>query len=129
MKKISIVVYYIKLVLFIISFYFIFTMLHNILDTKIYGIIFIIFYLIYAFKLIIELLSQKARFKNDYIYNFMQIGLIIYILIISIRCSINKIYVTNFTYPYFRINFIILSILILFILIYSIVDKNSIKKR
>ena len=132
MKKFSKIIYIIKLFLFIINFYFIFTMLHNILDTKIYGVIFIIIYLVYVIKVILEMLSKKERYQNDIIYNFMQIGLIAYIMIISIRCMTIKMYVTRFSLPYFRINYIILSILIVFILIYNFVgfsDPKKIKKK
>ena len=125
MKNFSKIVYFIKLVLFIVNFYFIFTMLHNILDTKIFGLIFIIIYLVYAIKIILEMLSKKDRYKQDIIYNFMQIGLIVYIMIISIRCLISKMYVTRITLPYFRINYIILSVLIIFILIYNFVGLND----
>ena len=132
MKKISKIIYYIKLILFIVNFYFIFTMLNNILDTKIYGIIFIIAYLIYSFKVVFELLSKKDRYKKDVIYNMMQIGLIIYMLFISIRCIMVKMYVTRLTLIYFNINYVILSVLVLFILAYNIVgfgdEKKNIKK-
>ena len=129
MMKLSRIIYYIKLFLFIINFYFIFVMLHNILDTKIFGIIFIVIYLIYVIKIILEMLSKKDRYKNDVIYNFMQIGLIVYIMVISIRCMIAKLYVTRVSLPYFRINFIILSILIIFILIYNFVGFSETKKK
>ena len=128
MKNISKIIYYIKVFLFIINFYFIFAMLHNILDTKIFGLIFIIIYLVYVIKIILEMLSKKDRYKQDFIYNFMQIGLIIYIMVISIRCMIVKMYVTRFSLPYFRINYIILSILIIFILIYNFVGFSEPKK-
>lgn len=129
MKKFAKIIYYIKLFLFVINFYFIFTMLHNILDTKIFGIIFIIMYLIYVIKIILEMLSKKERYKQDLIYNLMQTGLIIYIMIISIRCMVVKMYVTRFTIPYFRINYIILSVLIIFILIYNYVGFIEPKKK
>ena len=128
MKKIAKIVYGVKLFLFIINFYFIFTMMHNILDTKIYGLIFIIAYLIYSFKVVFELLSKKDRYKNDIIYNFMQIGLIVYLLVISIRCIAVKMYVTKFTMLYFNINYVILSVLVLFILIYNFVGLTEVKK-
>ena len=129
MKKLSKFIYIIKLSLFIVNFFFLFTMLHNILDTKIFGIIFIIMYIIYSFRIIIELLSKKDRYKNDIIYNFMQIGLIAYIIIVSIKCIISKLYVTNYTLVYFRINYTILSVLILFILIYNLVGFTDKKEK
>jgi hypothetical protein len=103
-------------------------MLHNILDAKIYGIIFIIFYLLLALKTIIELLSKKQRYKNDIVYNIMQIGVYAYLLIISIKTTTSNIYVTRITMNYFKINYIILSVLILFLFIYSYLEFKSSKK-
>ncbi len=128
MKKLAKIVYVIKLVLFIIHFYFVFLMLHNILDTKVYGIIFLAFYLLFAIKIIIELLSKKDRFKNDLIYNVMQVGVFFYLLIVSIKTYIGKIYVTRITLDYFKLNYLILSVLIIFIFIYSYLEFRSSKK-
>ena len=125
MKKITNTSYYLKIFFFIIHFYFIFMMLHNILDVKIYGLIFLIFYIIYVLKFIIELLSKKRRFKEDFIYNLMQIGLMTYLIIISIRTVNGNIYVTKNTLHYFQVNYCILSALILFIILYSILVFNS----
>ena len=129
MKKIPMILYYSKIILLISSFYFIFIMLHNFLDAGIYGYIFIIAYLVYVFKLVIELLSKKKDYKEDVIYNFMQIGFIAYILVVTIRCYIVKLYVTNYTFSYFRMNYIILSILVMFILAYSFIGSTSVKKQ
>lgn len=128
MKKLTKIVYIIKLILLISNFYFIFTMLHNILDAGIYGIIFTVFYLIFIVRLLLELLLKKDSFKSDIIYNIMQIGFLLYIHIIAIKTFLAKVYVTRYTMSYFRINYIILSILIFFILIYSILDKKSVKQ-
>ena len=128
MKKLAKVIYLIKLVFFVIHFYFVFLMLHNILDTKLYGIIFLVFYILFAFKVIIELLSKKDRYKNDLIYNIMQIGVYFYLLIISIKTYVAKIYVTRITLGYFKLNYIILSVLIIFIFVYSYLEFRSSKK-
>ena len=125
MKKLPCITYYIKTFLFIIHFYFVFLTLHNILDTKIYGYIFLLIYFIYIVKNIIELLTKKKRYKNDWIYNLMQISLIIYLIFFSLKTILDKIYVTKITYAYFRNNYIILSVLIVFILIYNIAWFNS----
>ena len=128
MKKLARVIYYIKLILYIIHFYFVFLMLHNILDTKIYGLIFLIIYIIFAIKVLIELLSKKDQYKNDLVYNIMHIGVYFYLLIVSVKTYISKIYVTRLTLNYFKINYIILSVLILFIFIYSYLEFRSSKK-
>ena len=128
MKKFAKLVYIIKMVLFIVHFYFVFMMLHNILDTTVYGIIFLVFYVVFAIKVIIELLSKKDRYKNDAIYNIMQIGVYAYLLVLSIKTYTAKIYVTRITMSYFKVNYIILSLLIIFIFIYSYLEFRPSKK-
>lgn len=125
MKTITKIIYYFKILLFTIHFYFVFAMLHDILDTKFFGYLFLIIYFVYIIKTIIELLSKKDRYKNDLIYNFMQIGFLSYIVFISIKVNVNVMYVTNMTYPYFRTNYIIISILIIFSLIYSFIELDN----
>lgn len=129
MKKLTNIVYYFKTFLFVIHFYFVFTMLHDILDTKIFGYLFLFFYFVYVIKNISELLSKKKRYKNDIIYNSMQIGMLAYIMFVAIKVTINEMYVTNITYAYFRMNYIIMSILIIFILVYNFVELSSDKKK
>lgn len=130
MKKIAKIVYFIKLLLFVIQFYFVFIMLHNILDTKVYGIVFIAFYLTFVVKTLIELLSKRQRYKNDYIYNIMHVGIYIYLLIVSIKTAIAKVYVTRNTIGYFETNYIIISILIVFVFVYSYLEnKNNVKQQ
>ena len=116
------------MILFITHFYFVFIMLHNILDAKIYGVVFMVFYLAFAIKVLLELLSKRDRYKNDFIYNIMQIGIYSYLLIISIKTYISKIYVTRVTLNYFKINYVILSMLIVFIFIYSYLEFKPSKK-
>ncbi len=128
MKNFAKVVYIIKMILFVIHFYFVFMMLHNILDTTIYGVIFLVFYVSFAIKIILELLSKKDRYKNDAIYNIMQIGVYAYLLVLSIKTCTSKIYVTRITMDYFRINYVILSVLIIFIFIYSYLEFRPSKK-
>ena len=55
----------------------------------------------------------------------MQIGLMTYLIIISIRTVNGNIYVTKNTLHYFQVNYCILSALILFIILYSILVFNS----
>lgn len=128
MKKLAKYIYAFKIILFMINFYFVFMMLHNILDTNLYGIIFIILYLAFALKVTSEILSKKLRYQHDIIYNGMQIGFMIYLLIISVKINLAKIYVTRITMGYFKTNFAILSVLILFIFIYSFLEVSGQKR-
>lgn len=126
MKRFTNIIYYIRMFLLIIHFYLVFSMLPCILDTKIYGYIFLFIYFIFIIKIILEILSKKKRYMNDLIYNLMQIGVYIYIIVIGIKVYVNELYVTNNTLSYFKTNYMITSLLILFILIYSILEfKNK----
>lgn len=128
MKKLSKIIYIIRMFLFTINFYFIFTMLENILDTKVYGIIFLILYMLLVIKVFIELLIKKDLCKEDIIYNIMQTGVCLYILVMSIKIVVYNIRVTKITYGYFKTNYLILSILIVFVLIYSYLEFKSSNK-
>ena len=128
MKKMAKLVFYLKMLLFIGQFYFVFMMLHNILDTKIYGIVFIVIYLIFAFRILFELITKQIRYKSDIVYNVMQIGVYFYLIFVSFKTSIDKVYVTRMTINYFKINYVILSILIIFIFMYSYLEFKSSEK-
>ena len=128
MKKISKITYIIRMFLFIINFYFVFIMLKNILDTKVFGIIFIVLYMFLIIKVILELFNKKDIYKEDFIYNIMQTGVYIYIIVMSMKIIVYNIYVTKITYNYFKTNYLILSLLIVFVLVYSYIEFKSSNK-
>ena len=128
MKKISKITYIIRMFLFIINFYFVFIMLKNILDTKVFGIIFIVLYMFLIIKVILELFNKKDIYEEDFIYNIMQTGVYIYIIVMSMKIIVYNIYVTKITYNYFKTNYLILSLLIVFVLIYSYIEFKSSNK-
>ena len=125
MKTVAKIIYYIRMFLLTIHFYFVFSMLHNIIDTRIFGWIFLVIYFINIIKIIVELLSKKNRYKSDLVYNLMQSGVYIYIIVIAIKVSVNEMYVTNMTYEYFKTNYLIASLLIVFVYIYSLVELKQ----
>lgn len=129
MNKISKTLYMLRILYFIIQFYFVFTIISNILQIKVIGILFLLIYFVYIIMIIIDLLSKKKRYQNDYVYNIMQISLFIYLTILWIKIYCNNILVTINTMDYFCINFGIISTLFLFIIIYRIICmKNNDKK-
>lgn len=128
MRKISKIIYIIKMFLFIISFYFVFLMLHNILDAKLFGVVFLIIYFVLVIREIIEIFSKKDEYKEDIIYNVMKMGVYLYLLIISIKTTMAGALVTRITADYFKTNYIIISVLMLFILIYNLLEFKSSSK-
>lgn len=129
LNKITKFSYIIRIILFILHFYFLYASLYCILSMTFMKYIFLILYSIYIVINIMQILSKKQKYQNDLINNFMHCGIMLYVMILSFRMNFSKIYVTNLTVNYFNINYCVLSILIVFTLIYSFtaVNDNEIK--
>lgn len=128
MKKLSKIIYILRMLLFLVSPYFMYVMLRNVLDTKVFGIIFLVLYMILFIKVFVELLIKKNLYKEDIIYNIMQTGVYLYVLVMSIKTIIYNLRVTKVTYDYFKTNYLILSILMVFVLVYSLLEFKSSNK-
>ena len=128
MKNLEKISFIVRMIFFLLHFYFVFAMLYCILPLKYLGYIFIIFYLLYVVKEIIELVSKKKIYREDFIYNFMQIGLMFYLIVFSVRLNISKIFVNAESLQYYRINYLIILVLIIFTLLYSFIELRTNKK-
>ena len=91
MKNIDKIIYAIRIFLFIGHFYLIFVLLNSILPFGLFGYIFLVIYVIYVSMILKQLISKKKKYKYDLIYNFMQIGFIVYLVIINslVSSSVN----------------------------------------
>lgn len=122
MKKVT---YIIRIMLFIMQFYLLFLIIDSFLRVKPLIFIFLPLYIIYVLKIIFELLSKKKSYKEDLVYNFMQIGMYIYIGIIFYRIYFGFIVPSVETMTYFSTNFGVLIILIIFSLTYSFLELKG----
>ncbi len=118
------IIYYTRYVLFIIHNFMVFQLLYIILRMKAYGIIFLILELIYIVIIITQLLGAKLRYKKDVIYNCMQIGFYLYLFLFFIKIKTNFI-TPSLSFVFLRNNFIVLSILLLIIMLYSKIIVNK----
>lgn len=132
MKKVTNILYCIRIILFIMHLLMLFTVLNNIVDVGLIGYLFLIIDSIYVIRVIFELLSQKKCYKNEIYYNIMQIGLFIYIIVLWYKLYFDNTLLTKEFFVYLKTNYIILIILIAFLLFYSkfginniLVKKNS----
>ena len=125
MKKYNKIVYAIRLFLFIIHFYLMFILIPSIISTGLCGYLLLIVYLIYIVMIINEILLKKKRYKYDLIYNYMQIGFIFYLAIIDFKVYYDHIYVIRKTLNYFNVNYIIMSLLLMFIIIYFLYELKE----
>ncbi len=119
------VIFIIRMVFFILQFYGIYLSLNVILQVKIVGYVFLCLYLIYSIKIILEWLSKNDIYKEDLIYNFMQVGMHFYMFILIYRIWREYMVVMTSTMKYFQINYTIMSILLIFILIYSFLELDK----
>ncbi len=115
-------IYAIRLILFIIQFYLVFILIPNILSVGLFGYIFLIIYFFYNVMILRELLTKKKKYRYDLIYNFMQIGFIFYLIIINFKIYYDHLYVIKQTLGYFNVNYIIMTLLLIFIIIYSLFE-------
>ena len=129
MKKISIIMYELRIVCFIIQFYLIFLLLPSILSVGLLGYLLIITYIFYDLLIIMELISKKKKYKYDVIYDFMQIGFVFYLFVINFKIYYDHIYVIKNTLSYFRVNYGIMILLLLFIISYSLCELRLRKEK
>ncbi len=118
-------IYLIRIILFLIQFYLVFSIIGCILQVGLVGYMFLLLYILYVLKIIMELLSKKTRYQNDFVYNFMQIGLFFYMGVIFIKILSDKLIVIENTKNYFITNYLILSLLLIFISLYSLLELRD----
>ncbi len=129
MKKISKNIYAIRIIAFIIQFYLMFLLIPRIISVGLFGYLLLIIYIIYDLMIIKELISKKKKYKYDFIYDFMQIGFVFYLSVIIFKIYHDHIYVIKSTLTYFKVNYIIMSLLLIFIILYSFCELRLRKNK
>ena len=129
MKKISKIIYELRIIGFILQFYLVFCLLPSVLLVGILGYILLAIYIFYDLLIITELVSKNKYYKYDFIYDFMQIGFVFYLIVINYKISSNHIYVIKNTLSYFRVNYGIMSLLLIFIIAYSLFELRVRKNK
>lgn len=127
MKKNLVKILYItRIILFILHMLMLFMILNSIIGINLVGYLFLLVDIIFIGRNIIELLSQKKRYQNDWYYNIMQCGLFGYIVILWVRLYWHTTIFSTEMIHYLQINYIILMILQIFLIVYSVflIDRN-----
>ena len=114
------ILYYIRIVLFILYQIIMFLLIDKILNISLFGNIYFVVNLIYSLITIVALLSKKVVFQNNFAYNIINIGFYLYTGIIYYMALTNtKIDIMN-NLSYFQINFALLILLIIGIILFTI---------
>ena len=119
MKILKKTIYIIRILFFIIHFLLLYDVIGTLWQVKPLIYFFIVIHFTYVINTILEMLSKKDSYQNDLVYNFMQVGIYIYIFIIFYRIHFTHVFYMVETATYFNINFGILCFLLAFLLIYS----------
>lgn len=122
MKKI---LYYLRLLLFIPYLVIIFLLIDNLYKTSFLSIIFFLLNLIYSFIVILTILSKKKIYQETISFNFLNIGIYIYIFMLYRITSTNSILDIINNKAYFNNNYIMLSILLIGLTTYAIILNNE----
>lgn len=122
MKKI---LYYLRLLLFIPYLVIIFLLIDNLYKTSFLSIIFFLLNLIYSFIMILTILSKKKIYQETISFNFLNIGIYIYIFMLYRITSTNSILDIINNKAYFNNNYIMLSILLIGLTTYAIILNNE----
>ncbi len=122
MKKI---LYYLRLLLFIPYLVIIFLLIDNLYKTSFLSIIFFLLNLIYSFIMILTILSKKKIYQETISFNFLNIGIYIYIFMLYRITSTNSILDIINNKAYFNNNYIMLSILLIGLTTYAIFLNNE----
>lgn len=122
MKKI---LYYLRLLLFIPYLVIIFLLIDNLYKTSFLSIIFFLLNLIYSFIVILTILSKKKIYQETISFNFLNIGIYIYIFMLYRITSTNSILDIINNKAYFNNNYIMLSILLIGLTTYAIFLNNE----
>ena len=118
------ILYFFRITVFTVHIFVVFQLLYILLRMKYSGIIFLVIDILYIIIVLAQLLGAKLRYKKEVIYNFMQIGFYIYFAMFFIKIKTNFITPT-LSYEFLRNNFLVLSLLLLVILVYSKLNVNK----
>lgn len=125
MKILKKIIYIIRIIFFIIHFLLLYDVIGTLWQIKPLIYFFFVMHFIFVLNTIKEMLSKKDIYQNDFVYNFMQIGVYLYIFIIFYRIHFTNVFYMIETVKYFNINFGILCFLLMFLLIYSCFELKN----
>ena len=103
----------------------IFLLIDNLYKTSFLSIIFFLLNLIYSFIVILTILSKKKIYQETISFNFLNIGIYIYIFMLYRITSTNSILDIINNKAYFNNNYIMLSILLIGLTTYAIFLNNE----
>lgn len=122
MKKI---IYYLRIILFVLYLIAMFLLIDKLYKTSFLSIIYYIFNIIYSIFMIISIISKKKIFKEIISYNLLNIGIYLYTFMLYKIIQGNSFLDIINNKVYFNNNYIMMSILLLGLTIYTLILNNE----
>ena len=118
--------YYLKISLFTLYLLAIFLLIDNLYKNNIFAILYFIINFVYALITILTIISKKDIFQKSIFFNILNIGIYLYTFVIYYIASHNtKLDILN-NEVYFRNNYLMLSIILIGLIIYTLyLNKNK----
>ena len=114
------ILYYIRIILFILYLFCMFLLIDKVLTINIFGSIYFFVSLIYSVLIILSILSKKNIFITTISYNILNIGIYLYTFILYYFSYVStKLEILN-NNNYFKNNFIFISLLLIFEIFYTL---------
>ena len=130
MKTFKKLLYYFRLLLFLISLILMFLTIKNYIRIGLWGYLFFTIEFIYIIAILITLLSKQNIYKTDLIFNIMHIGTYTYQIILSTKMFSFKVSsIVKESFTFYRNNYIILIILLTMLIFYSLVLRSEFNKK
>ena len=122
------IIYYIKNILFVLYLVTMFLLMDNIYKSNFLDIIYFTLNLFYSFIIILTILSKKKIFKETISYDILNIGIYLYtFMLYKITISNSLLDIIN-NQTYFQNNYILVSILLLGLIIYTLILNKDNQK-
>ncbi len=122
MKKI---IYYLRIILFVLYLITMFLLIDKLYKTSFLSIIYYIFNIIYSIFIIISIISKKKIFKEIISYNLLNIGIYLYTFMLYKIIKDNSFLDIINNKVYFNNNYIMMSILLFGLTIYTLILNNE----
>ena len=118
-------IYYFRIITYLLYLVTLFLLIDNLYKTSFMSIVFFILNIIYAFIMLLTILSKKKIYLETISFNLLNIGIYLYIFMLYKIISVNTVLDIINNKTYFNNNYIMMSILLVGMTIYALILNNE----
>ena len=118
-------IYYFRIITYLLYLVTLFLLIDNLYKTSFMSIVFFILNIIYAFIMLLTILSKKKIYLETISFNLLNIGIYLYIFMLYKIISVNTVLDILNNKVYFNNNYIMMSIILVGMTIYALILNNE----